>query len=86
MVAINKGDSNAEVAKMLGVKEYAVKMTMKQVNLFSKAHLKKINELCIKLDYDLKQSNISIDNAINLVVLQILNMRSNTLKAAYILP
>ena len=74
MVSLNKSDSNAEVAKMLGVKEYAVKMIMKQVGLFSKSNLKKINELCINLDYDLKQSNISIDNAINLVVLQILNM------------
>ena len=36
--------------------------------------IEKINELCAKLDFDLKQSNISIDNMINLLALTILNM------------
>ena len=74
MVALNKNANAGDIAKMLGVKEYAIKMTMKQVGLFSKSSLKKINELCSDMDYNLKQSNISIDNAINLVVLSILNM------------
>lgn len=74
MVALNKNMSNFELAKMLSVKEYAIKMTANQVKLFTVSKLKKINELCIKMDSDLKQSNISIDNAINLLVLQILNM------------
>ena len=74
MVSLNKTMNRAELAKYLGVKEYAVKMTMNQVDLFSKSSLKKINELCIKLDYDLKQSNISIENTINLIALEILNM------------
>ena len=73
-VALNQGLSNLEISKMLGIKEYAVKMTQGQVKLFSKSSLKKINELCINLDYDLKQSNISLDNAIELMVLSILNM------------
>lgn len=74
MVALNKNMTNFDLAKMLFVKEYAIKMTAQQVKLFSVSKLKKINELCIKMDSDLKQSNISIDNAINLLVLQILNM------------
>lgn len=73
-IAINKDFSNMELGKYLGIKEYAVKMSQKQVGLFSKASLKKINELCAKLDYDLKQSNISIDNMVNLLVITILNM------------
>jgi len=73
-VALNKNMTNFDLAKMLFVKEYAIKMTAQQVKLFSVSKLKKINELCIKMDSDLKQSNISIDNAINLLVLQILNM------------
>jgi len=73
-VSLNKDLSNFELSKMLGVKEYAVKMSMMQVKLFSKTALKKINELCIKMDSDLKQSNVSIDNAINLIVLNILNI------------
>ena len=73
-VSLNSGVSNLEVAKMLGVKEYAIKMTQNQVKLFTKSSLKKINELCANVDYELKQSNISLENAIELIVLSILNM------------
>lgn len=75
MVAINKTATNYELSQMLGIKEYAVKMTQNQVNLFTKSSLKKINDLCAKLDFDLKQSNISIDNYINVLVLTILNLK-----------
>jgi len=74
MISLNKDNSNLELSKMLGIKEYAVKMSMGQVKLFTKSQLKKIHELCVKIDGDLKQSNISIDNAINLIVLTILNI------------
>lgn len=74
MISLNKTNSNLEMSKMLGVKEYAIKMSLGQVKLFTKSALKKIHELCVKLDGDLKQSNISIDNAINLIVLTILNI------------
>lgn len=74
MVALNQDRKQVELSKLLNVKEYAVKMSIQQVNLFSKSSLKKINELCNKVDYDLKQSNISLDNAINLIVLTILNL------------
>lgn len=73
-VSLNANMSNYDLSKLLGVKEYAVKMTQQQVKLFSKTTLKKINDLCIKLDFDLKQSNITIDNAINLIIVSILNM------------
>ncbi|MBE5757535.1 MAG: DNA polymerase III subunit delta [Clostridiales bacterium] len=73
-ISLNKDYSNFELSKYLGIKEYAIKMSQKQVALFTKSSLKKINELCAKLDFDLKQSNISIDNMINLIVLSILNI------------
>jgi len=74
-VALNQNLTNFEIAKMLGIKEYAVKMTQGQVKLYTKSALKKINELCANLDYDLKQSNISLDNAVELIILSILNMK-----------
>lgn len=74
-VAINQSLSNGEIAKMLGVKEYAIKMSVGQAKLFSKSALKKINELCADIDYDLKVSNISLNNAIELIVLSILNLK-----------
>lgn len=74
-VAINQGLSNGEIAKMLGVKEYAVKMSANQARLFTKSALKKINELCADIDFDLKTSNISLNNAVELIVLSILNLK-----------
>lgn len=74
MVALNKTATNFELSKMLGVKEYAIKKTAEQVKLFSVSKLKKINELCIRVDSDLKQSNIGIENAVSLMTLSILNM------------
>lgn len=74
-IALNQGKSNLEISKMLGIKEYAVKMSQNQVKLFTKSNLKKINELCASLDYDLKQSNITLKNAVELIVLTILNLK-----------
>ena len=73
-IAISSGVSNSELAKMLGVKEFAVKMSQAQAKMFSKSALKKINTLCSSLDFDLKQSNISIENTVELIVLTILNV------------
>lgn len=73
-ISLNSGTSNAELAKMLGVKEFAVKMAQAQAKLFSKSALKKINTLCAGLDFDLKQSNISMENTVDLMVLTILNV------------
>ena len=74
MVALNQDKNRMELSKLLGVKEYAVKMSMQQAGLFSKSQLKKINELLSQVDFDLKQSNMSIDNAVGLIVLKILNI------------
>lgn len=74
MVALNQDKNRMELSKLLGIKEYAVKMSMQQAGLFSKSQLKKINELLSQVDFDLKQSNMSIDNAVGLIVLKILNI------------
>ncbi len=74
MVSLNSGMSNFELSKLLGVKEYAIKKSAEQAKYFSLSKLKKINELCVQVDSDLKQSNINVENAVNLVVLSILNM------------
>lgn len=74
MVALNQDANRSDLAQMLGVKEYAVKMTLSQINLFTKSQLKKINDLCAKVDFDLKQSNISIENAVDVIIMNILNL------------
>ena len=73
-IALNQGSTNAEIARLLGVKEYAIKMSQTQIKLFTKSSLKKINEMCAQLDFDLKQSNISVENSVDLLILFILNI------------
>lgn len=74
LISITRNLTNAEIANYLGVKEYAVKMSVSQVKLFAKSQLKRINDLCVDMDIKLKNSDVSIENAIELIVLTILNM------------
>lgn len=73
-VSITSG-TRADLAKMLGVQEYAITKSQEQAKLFTKRQLKEINDICIQLDYDLKNSNITVNNAIDLLVLKILNYK-----------
>lgn len=66
-------ETKAEMSKMLGVHEYAVTKAMEQAKLFTKKQLKEINDICHTLDFDIKQSNITAENAIEFIILKILN-------------
>lgn len=68
-------ENRADLAKMLGVQEYAITKAQEQAKLFTKKQLKEINDICIDLDYKLKNSNITPNNAIELLVLKILNYK-----------
>lgn len=72
MVSISS-ESKAEIAKMLGVHEYAVTKSQEQARLFTKKQLKEINDICQQIDFDIKQSNMTPENAIEYIVLKILN-------------
>ncbi len=72
-VAISDNDIK-ELSTMLNVKEFAVKKAIEQSKLFTKRQLKSILDSFIELDYETKQSNISVENAIDYIVLKILNM------------
>jgi len=72
MVSIS-AESKAEIAKMLGVHEYAVAKSQEQARLFTKKQLKEINDICQQIDFDIKQSNMTPENAIEYIVLKILN-------------
>lgn len=62
-----------ETAKLLKVKEYAVSVALKQSKLFSQKMLKQINDLCLELDYAVKNGDMLNENAIEYLILQILN-------------
>lgn len=72
MVSI-ANEPKSELAKMLGVQEYAVTKSQEQARLFTKKQLKEINDICHKLDFDIKQSNMTPENAIDYIILKILN-------------
>jgi DNA polymerase-3 subunit delta len=72
MVSVSS-ETKSELAKSLGVHEYAITKSQEQARLFTKKQLKEINDVCHQLDYDIKQSNMTPENAIDYIVLKILN-------------
>jgi len=72
MVSIST-ETKAELAKMLGVHEYAITKSQEQARLFTKKQLKEINDICHKIDFDTKQSNMTPENAVEYLILKILN-------------
>ena len=64
--------TNAQIAEMLGVKEYAVKKAKEQSQNFTKVNLKNIVDLCADLDFKIKTSQIGYQNAVQYLVSYIL--------------
>lgn len=74
-VSINTNKSSAELASLLGVKEFAIKMLSNQVKNFSPKKLKTIVDLIAKYDKKIKVGEIKENVAIKLIATSILNIR-----------
>ena len=74
-VAINKDKTDSELASLLGVKEYAVKMVKSQAKVFSPRSLKKIVDMLYDADRNIKMGKIKEDIAMYQVILNILKIR-----------
>lgn len=74
-VAINKDKTDAELASLLQVKEYAVKMVKNQAKVFSPRSLKKIVDMLYEADRNIKMGKIKEDIAMYQVILNILKIR-----------
>lgn len=70
-ISISDGD-NAQLSKLLGVKEYAISKQREQVKNFSKMQLKKIYSLLEEIDYKIKSGQMLSENALYLLVFSIL--------------
>lgn len=70
-VAISDKD-NLELANLLGIKEYPVKIARAQAKAFSKRALKKIVDLTSDTDYKIKSGLIDQDEALRLILLKIM--------------
>ncbi len=63
--------SIAEYADLFGIKEYAVKKLIEQSSIFKPRKLKEICDTCIDLEYKMKTSQITPVNAVDMLVLKI---------------
>lgn len=71
---INKG-SNADLAKVLGCKEFAITKAKEQAGRFSAPALKHIVNLLLDADYNIKSGQMSQENSIYYLILSILNQK-----------
>ena len=67
--------SAQELAKLLGVKEFAVTRAKEQAKNFSAVNLKKIIELILNTDYMIKSGQMNAENAIHYLVFSILELK-----------
>lgn len=74
-VMVNRDKTDAELAKLLGVKEYAIKMMRGQIVAFTPVKLKQIVDLLAGVDKDIKLGKIKEDIAIKTIVINILKIR-----------
>ena len=74
-VAVNKDKSLAELANMLGVKEFAIKMVKNQVTVFGAKQLKNIVDMIADYDRKIKVGEMKENIAIKTIVFNILNLR-----------
>lgn len=74
-VSINKDKPSAELASLLGVKEFAIKMLKNQVSKFSPKELKQIVDMIAEYDKKIKLGEIKENVAIKTIVINILNIR-----------
>ena len=74
-VSINKDKTPAELASMLGVKEFAIKMLKNQIAKFSPKQLKQIVDMIAEYDKKIKIGEIKENVAIKTIVINILNIR-----------
>lgn len=74
-VSINSTKTSAELATLLGVKEFAVKMLKNQVAQFSPKQLKQIVDMIADYDRKIKVGEMKENIAIKTIVFNILNIR-----------
>lgn len=72
-ISLNNSLSHGDLAKLLGVKEYAVRKLSQQIGWFSKKQLRQICNLCSQLEYKTKTSAMQLGTAVNILIFFILN-------------
>lgn len=74
-VAINKDRSQSELASLLGIKEFAVRMLKSQTMVFSAKQLKSFVDMIAEYDRKIKMGEMKENIAIKTIVINILTSR-----------
>ncbi len=74
-VSINKDKTSSEIASLLGVKEYAIKMLKNQLSAFNPKKLKAIVDMIALYDKKIKTGEMKEQVAIKTIASNILNIR-----------
>ena len=73
-LSINKEKTDAELAGIFGIKEYAVKKLREQTKMFGARKLKQIVDNLSRLDANIKQGKIKDEIGLEVALFEILNM------------
>lgn len=74
-VSLNKDKTSSEMATILGVKEFAVKMLKNQIQYYSSKKLKKIVDMIAKFDKKIKNGEIKENIAIKTIIFNIIEIK-----------
>lgn len=74
-VTLNKDKTTAELAKLLGVKEFAIRMLSQQIKVFNPKQLKLIVDMIALYDKKIKTGEMKEAIAIKMIVFNILSVR-----------
>lgn len=75
-VKLNKDKTNAELAKLLNVKEFAILKAKEQAAPIHILKLKQTEELCLNIDFMIKDGQMSPENAVYFLVYKIYTILS----------
>ena len=71
-----KGYADREVIPVTGIRSNLMWLYEKQTRAFSEIQLKEYLELCIRMDFEFKSGKISDDNALDTIIMAIINRKA----------
>lgn len=74
-ISLNKEKTSSEIAQLLGIKEFAVKMLKNQIQFYTSKKLKKIVDMINVFEKNIKNGEIKENIAIKLIIFNILDIK-----------
>ena len=71
-----KGYADREIVPVTGIRSNVLWLYEKQTRAFSEQQLKEYLELCIRMDFEFKSGKISDDNALDTIIMAMINKKA----------